>query len=274
MITYLAPGFPVSLFQAMATLVDAELIVADGMSGPAGDDDPLTDGRADLAWLCSTSYVELAARPGSAVCLAGVSWAPSDGVMAGRPAYFSDVVVGPGSSVGDLADLAGLRIGCNDVVSLSGYHALRIGVVAQRLVGVLDDVAGWARLVMTGSHARSLDLLLRGDLDAAVLDSVLLAAWRRQRPGLGRLRIVERLGPWPTQPLVAAQRLGPEGVATVRARLLAGNGDPTLRAELERMGLLGLVPVGADHCAAVAAALAPAPAPRIDQPGATQSGPK
>jgi ABC-type phosphate/phosphonate transport system substrate-binding protein len=274
MITYLAPGFPVSMFAAMARLVDAELIVADEKSGPAGGDDPLTDGRADLAWLCSTSYVQLAARPGSAVRLAGVAWAPTDAVTAGRPAYFADVVVGAASSVSGLADLAGRRIGCNDDMSLSGYHALRIGVTAQQLVGGLDEVARWARLVMTGSHARSLERLLRGDLDAAVLDSVLLAAWRRQRPELGGLRIVERLGPWPTQPLVAAERLGPDAIATVRASLLAGNDDAALREELERMGLLGLVPVGPDHCAGVAAALARGPARRVAQPGVTQSWPK
>jgi len=272
MITYLAPGFPVSLFEAMARLVDADLLVANGMSGPAAGDDPLTDGRAELAWLCSTSYVELAARPGSAVCLAGVAWAPSDAATGGRPAYFSDVVVRVGSSATGLADLAGARIGCNDPMSLSGYHALRIAAASRGLVGCVDDADDWAVLEMTGGHARSADRLLAGELDAAVLDSVLLSAWRRSRPELAGLRNLERLGPWPTQPLVAAARLGRGAIAGARDRLLAGNDDAGLRAELDRMGLLGLVPIGPDHCAAVASALAPAVGRR--QLGSTQSGPK
>jgi ABC-type phosphate/phosphonate transport system substrate-binding protein len=268
MITYLAPGYPASLFEAMADVVDAELVVADGMSGPSAGDDPLGPGRADLAWVCSTAYVGWPADGRAAVSLAGVAWVPADDAVAGAPAYFSDVVVRRDSTAAGLADLAGLRIGCNDPVSLSGHHALRFELVRRGLARGGDDADRFADLVMTGGHLRSVDQLLVGDVDAALLDGVLLATWARRRPEVAGLRIVERLGPWPTQPLVAADRLGREAIAAVRVRLLAADAEPALRRELDRAGLARLVEVGRDHCAPVAAAMA------AIQSSAAQSGPK
>jgi hypothetical protein len=55
--------------------------------------------------------------------------------------------------------------------------------------------------------------------------------------------------------LVAARRLGHDAIAAVRCRLLAANADRALRDELGRAGLLALVEVGDDHCAAVDAAM-------------------
>jgi ABC-type phosphate/phosphonate transport system substrate-binding protein len=250
LISYLTPGFPVTLFEAMAEVLDAELITAGGMSGPGPDDDPLSDGPADLAWVCSTSFVELAARPASDVRLAGVAWVPADPGSGGRPVYFADVVVRPDSPARDLTDLAGRRIGCNDPMSLSGYHALRFELLDRD-----HDPDEFAELVMSGAHRCSIERLLAGELDAAVIDSVLLASWARTEPEIAALRVVRRLGPWPTQPLVAAGRLGPDVIAEVRRRLLAANADAMMRDEFERAGLSGLVEVASDHCATVELAM-------------------
>ncbi|MDH3707652.1 MAG: PhnD/SsuA/transferrin family substrate-binding protein, partial [Acidimicrobiia bacterium] len=126
-VSYMTPGFPVSLFERMAAVIDAELLLEQHTSGPPPGEDPFRDGRYDLGWICSTSFVDLALRAEQpSVRLAGVAWVPDDPDANGRPVYFGDIVVAPDSDVETLDDLAGRRIGCNDAVSLSGHHALRL----------------------------------------------------------------------------------------------------------------------------------------------------
>ncbi|MDX2381882.1 MAG: PhnD/SsuA/transferrin family substrate-binding protein [Acidimicrobiia bacterium] len=246
MLSYLTPGYPLSLFKAICEVLEAELVIGDGLSGPAEGDDPLTDGRADLAWVCSTSFVDLARRPDSAIRLAGVAWAPANEGAVGRPLYHSDVVVRSGATSTDLDDLRGRRIACNDRFSMSGYHALRI-----ELARAGHDQDDFAELVMSGSHRRSVEMVLAGEIDAAVVDGLLLAMWRRDEPRLAGLRTISRLGPWPTQPLIAAERLGIDAVDAVQSRLIRAGEDELLRHELARAGLTGFVRVGDDHYAAV-----------------------
>lgn len=250
MISYLTPGYPRSLFKTVAEVLGAELVVAEEGSGPGADDDPLTDGRADLAWLCSTAFVELDRRPGSAVRHTGIAWTPADPAAGARPAYHADVVVRPDSAVAHFAELAGRRIACNDHQSLSGYHALRFEIASS-----FDDPDDFAELVMTGGHRRSVEMLLAGEVDAATVDGILLAAWRRDDPATRGLATVRRLGPWPTQPLIAARRVGDGEIERIRRRLVAANADELVRHELARAGLGAFVAVGDDHCAAVERAM-------------------
>ena len=245
LVSYLAPGFPHSLFERVGELIDAEVWFDEERSGPDPGDDPFVDGRADLGWVCSTSYVQLSRRSSTpTVHLAGVAWVPDDPDVTGRPVYFGDLVVRSGLEVGDLDDLAGYTIGCNDPVSLSGHHALR---TALRDRG--HDPERFADLLFTGGHHRSIDLVVAGRLDAAVVDSGVRLTRARSDARVAALRLVARLGPWPVQPLVAAAGLDPTLVDSIRDRLL-GLG-PELATELAAAGLTGLVAVTDDHYAAV-----------------------
>ena len=236
LLSYLSPGFPATLFETLGAVVGAEVAFDERRSGPALGSDPFADGSADLGWLCATSYVDLIGRGREqTVQLVGVAWVPDDPAVEGRPLYFADVVVRPESSVADLAALEGCRIGCNDRISLSGYYAL---VLALRQRSV--DPNRFADLVFTGGHRRSLEMLLAGELDAAVVDSVVRIGAGRSDSAIAELRLIDRLGPWPVQPLVARASMPKPEVLAVKRQLLAAVDRPDVRRELDNAALATL----------------------------------
>lgn len=254
----MAPGFPASLFTQIAKVLEADLTFDTNRSGPPPGDDPFADGRFDLGWICSTSYVELSLRSASpSIQLAGVAWVPDDPAADGRPVYFGDLVVPVGSTASSLDELAGLRIGCNDAISLSGHHALRFEIAERG-----SDPDQFAELVFTGGHDASLDLIVAGELDAAVVDSVVRTRRARSEPAVAALEVVERLGPWPVQPLVTSASMSDAERDAIAASLLESNRDPTMQAELRAAALTGFVSVGPDHYASVQRAMVSGPAQR------------
>src|SRR5204862_2627829 len=108
----------------------------------------------------------------------------------GQPIYFSDVVVRHESPVGCLRDLRGAAWAYNERTSQSGY-GLPCYVLAVRGEG-----AGYfGRVVMSGAHQHSLELILDGTVDAAAIDSTVLEQEFRQHPELtGRVKVIETLG--------------------------------------------------------------------------------
>ncbi|MEM7091510.1 MAG: PhnD/SsuA/transferrin family substrate-binding protein [Actinomycetota bacterium] len=254
LLSYMVGGFPLSLFERIADVLDADLEYDLERSGPAPGDDPFADGRADLGWICSTSFVELSTRgPQPSIRIGGVAWVPDDPTVdqgyQDQPVYFGDVVTR--DKVGELAALEGRSIGCNDQVSLSGHYALRF---ALREGGFDPDRFG--DLQFTGGHLESLAQVIDGRLDAATIDSVVLTQAVRTDESAAALHRVTRLGPWPTQPLVASSRLPVEQVAELQQALLASNDDPAMRAELQAASLRRFVAVEPDHYDTVRAALA------------------
>ena len=242
LLSYMSPGFPTSLFEALGRVLDADVIFDEERSGPAPGVDPFADGSADLGWICSTSFVDLTTRRDDpSIVLAGVAWVPDDPDVAGRPVYFGDVVTRPDSAIDTFDDLRGARIGCNDEVSLSGHHSLRFAL-HDRGLG-----ENFVEIVFTGGHQRSLDLVVAGELDAAVVDSVVRTRRSRVDTAVAGLRIVERLGPWPVQPLVARSTLKAAEIDDVRRRLLEASSHPDVVAELRGAALSHLVEVDARH---------------------------
>ncbi len=239
----MTPGFPASLFERIAEHLEVELQFDSSRSGPAANDDPFADGRFDLGWICSTSFVDLALRATSpSVQLVGVAWVPEDPDAQGRPVYFSDIVVPKDSDIQTLDELAGRRIGCNDPISLSGHHALRFEIEKRG-----GDPDAFADLVFTGGHDASLDAVVAGELDGAVIDSVVRARRTRSDPSVASLRVIDRLGPWPVQPLVARSDMTAEELSSFGTALIEANNDPAMQAELRAAALTTFVAVGPDH---------------------------
>jgi ABC-type phosphate/phosphonate transport system substrate-binding protein len=80
-------------------------------------------------------------------------------------------------------------------------------------------------VVEAGFHQRAIRLVATGAVDAAAIDSQVLAIERRDHPQLAaRLRIIDTFGPSTIQPVVAASRL-PEPLKDGVRELLVGLGD-------------------------------------------------
>ncbi len=128
--------------------------------------------------------------------------------------YRADLLVAAGVSATAPEDLRGARVGFNGDDSLSGWvlprHALRE-------LGIDPDDYDWVR---TGSHRNSLRALARGEVEAAPIDSTVLALELRADPSLAALTRIARLGRMPSPPVALVA--GDDGLATALRDALTG----------------------------------------------------
>jgi phosphonate transport system substrate-binding protein len=164
----------------------------------------LDAGLIDVAFICGLPYTEKHDRPDRPIELlcAPVMAAPRYG---GRPVYFTDVIVRQDAPHRTFADLRGAAWAYNDPGSHSGYNVVRHHLLT------LGETAGYfGRVEAAGAHQVSIELVLKGAVDAAGIDSTVLETENARRPELGRaLRIVASIGPSPIPPVVVARALDP-----------------------------------------------------------------
>ncbi len=263
--TWLAPGLPLGLFEAIASTVSAglgrdhELSSEPKISGPMSTaDDRFATGQTDIGFICPPSYLWLTDGPRPGVSLVPVAPIYDDPRNGGRPAYLSDIVVRADDPANGFADLAGRRVGFNERASLSGFVSLLAKLDQEGL-----DVDYFGELRQVGSHRRALDLIEAGEIDAAAIDANVLTTWRsEQADGGAAVRSIDVLGPYPVQPVVVRAGAGQELVEAVAAQLAS----PELAAAVRPFGVVGFGPVTAEDYEALrtpvdrALALAPTPA--------------
>ena len=215
--TYLAPcNRP--LYEFVAEACGAGELV-DG-----GDWRELERGAIDIAFVCSPPVIWL----GDAVEAVA---APilTDPRFGGKPLYCSEVVVGRDSRFRSLEDLRGARWAINEPSSWSGYWV------------TLNRVGSWdffGEVVEAGFHEKALRMVADGEIDGAAIDCHVLAVVRRQDPTLvERLKLIEMLGPAPSQPVVVRAGLEAGVKARIRDRLL-GLRDPLMN----EFGVEGFAP--------------------------------
>jgi phosphonate transport system substrate-binding protein len=224
--TFLAPNM-VPVYQFLADRIanrlgrPVELVVGSSF-------DQFERGEVDLGVICGLPYVWLAARhpppvePLAAPVLAGDRYG-------GRPVYFSDVIVGHDSPITRLEELRGCSWAYNEPASHSGHT-----VTLYSLVCMGAHPGFFARVVEAGFHQRAIRLVHSGAVDAAAIDSQVLAIELRDHPELAGLRVVGSFGPSTIQPVVAASRLPVRLKDEVRELLVTLGDDPTARPTLAR----------------------------------------
>jgi phosphonate transport system substrate-binding protein len=244
--TYLTPSVPRGLFAYLARYLGERLGVATELeiethhSGPPpGVPDPFSTNELDLGFFCAPPYIWLRARPDPPVELVPFGLVFEDPRSAGRPVYFSDIVVRAAHPARSFADLVDARWGFNDRESLSGYYS-----VLQTAADHGADASFLGRLHDMGSHLGSLRALRRGVIDAAAIDSSVLALrWRRDRALRTELRVVHGLGPWPIQPIVMRRSLPVRLKAALTSAIGALGATPERRRTLRRWLVTGVAPM-------------------------------
>ena len=247
-ITYLSPGIPLDFYERLVRHMSTalgrpiELVADPRCSGPpVGEPNPLSTGGADIAFVCGPAYLRLVDEV-QLVCAAPVF---DDPRTPGRPLYFAEVVVTADHHGESLAELVDARYAYNDPASLSGFLA----VLAHLGSATPEQFSG---AIQSGSSEASLDLLDTGKADICSVDSVV---WRRltaERPELlKRFRVMESLGPFPVQPIVASPQLDAETLDRLTGALLRLGPD-----DLGPFGASGFVSVGPADYRPLAAFLA------------------
>lgn len=221
--SHLAPGvLPLYVFLA-DRLADrlgrrAAFTVADSYARCAQDVD-------DVCFVCSVPYLLFAdaGRMEMEVLAAPVLMGDRYG---GRPIYFSDVIVAADSRFQRFADLRGTAWAYNEPFSHSGYI-----VVWHHLLSIGEGPGFFARMVEAGFHSEALRMVAEGIVDAAAIDSQVLAIELRDRPELAaKVRTIGAIGPSTIQPVVASSsRLTPAERRTILAELVGMGEDPRAR---------------------------------------------
>jgi phosphonate transport system substrate-binding protein len=196
------------------------------------------NGEIDAGFICGLPYVQLMRQTPGAVELLAAPVLQGDR-YAGRPVYFSNVIVQRDSPVRTFADLRGRSWAYNDLDSHSGYNLTR-----HHLVTTGETSGFFGRVVEAGFHQRAMRTVVAGEVDAAAIDSQVLAIELRDHPDLAEeLRVIEALGPSMIQPVVAARHLSSDLKAALRDTLLRMGDDPAARTVLGRGFVERFVPV-------------------------------
>jgi phosphonate transport system substrate-binding protein len=202
--TYLAPCNR-RLYEFVADACGATELV-DG-----GDWRELEAGRVDLAFICSPPVIWL-----DGVVEAIAAPVLVDPRFGGKALYASEVIVNRDSPFRSLEDLRGARWAINEPSSWSGYWV------------TLERVGSWdffGEVVEAGFHERALHLVADGKVDGSAIDCHVLGVVLGNDPDLAaKLRVVETLGPAPSQPVVVRGGLDAEIKSQIRERLLGLHG--------------------------------------------------
>jgi phosphonate transport system substrate-binding protein len=175
----------------------------------------LDAGQVDIAWICGAPYVRRIDGPTSNIeLLAAPVWRGER--YGGSPVYFADVIVRTASPYQSFDDLCGAVWVYNEPGSLSGFEVMR-----HRLTEIGAGVDYFDRVLASGSHLKSLGMVLAGEADVTAIDSVVFEQHVRSLPGLAdQIRTIAILGPMPSMPWVVGLHVA-EDLRVQLRRLLA-----------------------------------------------------
>jgi phosphonate transport system substrate-binding protein len=179
----------------------------------------------DLSFICGLPYVLRSSsgriEPLAAPVLQGTRYQ-------NKPIYFSDVIVHKESSAQSFAELRGCTWAYNEPESQSGYGITRYCLVKYGLIRGF-----FSRVIKATYHQEAIRLVAEGKIDAAAIDSHVLALEIRDYPELAaQVRVIDSLGPSTIQPIAIAAALPKNLKHNIRLVLTEIHLKPTAKARL------------------------------------------
>ena len=198
--TFLSP-IMYTTYEHIARYVGAKMGCPTSLSAGQSFEE-FTEGHIDVAFICGLPYVRMTRWPSCPVELLA---AP---VLLGeryrhKPVYYSDVIVGGDRPYRCFDDLQGSVWAYNERASHSGCN-----VVCYSLLERGKAPGYFGKTIKSGSHLRSLEMVLAGQADATAIDSHVLDVLRaRDEHGAAGLRAIDMLGPSSIPPIVVSKRV-------------------------------------------------------------------
>jgi phosphonate transport system substrate-binding protein len=198
-------------------------------------------GEIHVCWICGLPYVKKSIREGAIKLLAAPVM--TDPRYAGLPIYYSDIVVHAESNLRSFSDLRGAVWAYNEPRSHSGYNLVRYHLAAQ---GIRERYFG--RVIESGSHQDSLQMLLARTIDATAIDSTVLEmAFAREPWIIEKVRTVTALGPSPVPPWVVHRSVPYEMQEVLRREFLSIHTRQEGQRILEAAGISRFVDVSDEN---------------------------
>lgn len=228
--TYLAP-IMYSTYEYIAGYIGEKLgcstILSIGQSL-----EEFADGQVDVGFICGLPYVRMSShgdRKGSPCHIELLAAPVLHGERyAGKPIYFSDVVVRCDSPYKSFDDLRGCIWAYNERGSHSGWNIVYYSLLER---GKTADYFG--ETVKSGSHQRSLEMVLEGQADATAIDShVLDVLLSRNRKLNAQPRVIDMLGPSSIPPVVVSKTLDSTLKCRLQELLIGMHHDPRAANQL------------------------------------------
>jgi phosphonate transport system substrate-binding protein len=247
LVSYLAPnmfGFYEAVGAYLSRVLGVETHLRQSHYDPL-EDPTMLQNELDIAFICG---LPLARRQQVVPDQLQVLVAPvmQASRYANRPVYFSDIIVNVQRGIQSFDELAGKTWCYNDPGSNSGYNLVR-----QRLIQGGYPSNFFSKVIPSGSHQRSIRLVVEGQADCAAIDSTVLEQELRDFPELSpHLQIIESIGPCPMPPVVAAQRLGSALINSLQTALCQP--DAELQTAMVRSHIQHYVPVQSEDYAQLA----------------------
>jgi len=191
----------------------------------------LDRGDIGIGWICGLPYVRKKDAGLDIELLAAPVMKHSR--YAERPVYYSDIVVHAESSFRSFEDLRGATWAYNEPGSHSGYNLIRYHLATRGIRG-----SYFSRVVESGSHQDSVQMILEGYIDASAIDSTVLEMEMTRNPTIGRkVRTIASLGPSPAPPWVTHRSIPEDLRAALRREFLTMHEDIEGRAILGTAGI-------------------------------------
>ncbi len=197
--TFLAPDM-MPVYQSIANEVGARLGLSTELIVETDYENCRNDVN-DICFVCSLPYVHFE-REGVSPAVPIAAPVLQGDRYSGRPIYFSDVVVRAESGIQSFSELRGRSWAYNEPLSQSGY-----GITRYHLVSLGETHGFFSEVVEAGFHEVAIRMVRDGEVDAAAIDSQVLAIEMRDHPELAEgLRVIDSLGPSTIQPIAVSKR--------------------------------------------------------------------